>query len=914
MLGSRSKLGYGRRLGAVATLLVFAAVAWLIFGRADVRATSGGDPYSAPDVVDTNPDPHITETTLTAQRANVDVGGGVIAHAETLNGAIPGPTFHLHVGDTVIVHFVNHLSAPTAIHWHGIELDNVMDGTPYTQNQVQPNGTFLYKFKVDRPGIYWYHPHHDFSTNQVFAGQYGMIVVTDPNEAALQASGALPPASQTKPLVLSDVTVCKAPGTNDTQTYPLTLPWVGGGALPAQASPVPKDLCETPNAVDVQGNLKPTSYAAGDIPAIQQNGKGRENEGQTVLTNGKNVGGRLGSPAAPGALASGASTLDVRPGQGLRLELVNASAIRFMRLHLTSPSGVDIPLVRVGGEGGLLDAAVVEGNTQPVPVNTFDTGYFKGEILLPPGSRADVVAAIPSLPASGVMTLWTEDYSRTGLGFSDIPTVPVMHLNLTGSPLSPAYSIVEGTPLRAATGDLVPALGPTSDTLLNPATFSPAKLGNASPGITFDIVGNKLGVNGTVGDHSAPNYETAPHLVNSSRYAKVGDTLELTTTNNTGADHPFHLHGFSIQPLDLTKSGSPTYTWPYHEFRDNVDIPPGYTLRFRLKITDRPLADGVTPGGALGRWVFHCHIFFHATLGMISELVVLPANGKERPDINVDQTNVQVNQGQTATATGSYFDIGNQKVTLSSSVGTMTDNGGGKFTWKFPSGSATSQFVYLTATNPDGSKGQIPFFLSVVNPPPTLALPVSAKGTVAQTLKFGTGATDPNPLDKLKLGATGLPSGLTFTDNHNRAGTVAGIVRGKSGKFTATFSVSDGHNATVRKTIKITISPAQLLPNVGRRVRLSNGRISIGCRAVQGAIRKCSVTVQLGGKRVGAGSAHFRTRGKRSITVSIKLNSSTVKKIKHARHGVQITLHLVATKFGTKGSVKADAQTTAVKH
>src|SRR5205085_819142 len=134
----------------------------------------------------------------------------------------------------------------------------------------------------------------------------------------------------------------------------------------------------------------------------------------------------------------------------------------------------------------------------------------------------------------------------------------------------------------------------------------------------------------------------------SSRYAKVGDTLELTTTNNTGADHPFHLHGFSIQPLDLTKLGSPTYTWAYTEFRDNVDIPPNYTLRFRVKITDRPLADGVTAGGALGRWVFHCHIFFHATLGMISELVVVPANGNDRPDINADQTNVQVSQGHTA--------------------------------------------------------------------------------------------------------------------------------------------------------------------------------------------------------------------------------------------------------------------------
>jgi FtsP/CotA-like multicopper oxidase with cupredoxin domain len=97
-------LGHRRRLGAIGALLVMACAAWLIFGRADVRATSGGDPYSAPSVVDTNPDPNIVETTITAENANVDVGNGVIAHAETFNGSIPGPTFHLKVGDTVIVH------------------------------------------------------------------------------------------------------------------------------------------------------------------------------------------------------------------------------------------------------------------------------------------------------------------------------------------------------------------------------------------------------------------------------------------------------------------------------------------------------------------------------------------------------------------------------------------------------------------------------------------------------------------------------------------------------------------------------------------------------------------------------------------------------------------------------------------
>ena len=73
------------------------------------------------------------------------------------------------------------------------------------------------------------------------------------------------------------------------------------------------------------------------------------------------------------------------------------------------------------------------------------------------------------------------------------------------------------------------------------------------------------------------------HRPASARFAPdapLGDTLELTVTNQTGAHHPFHLHGFSIQPLDLHAGRrSPTYTFPYNEFRDNIDVPANYTLR-----------------------------------------------------------------------------------------------------------------------------------------------------------------------------------------------------------------------------------------------------------------------------------------------------------------------------------------------
>ncbi len=626
----------------IALVFLFALIMFITLppGPA-VQATSGGSPYDIPVVTDTNPDPNILETTIVADETTVTIGGGVTAHAYTFNGTIPGPEFRLTVGQRVIVHFENHLQTePTGIHWHGIELQNPSDGTPLTQNQVPPGGTFLYDFVVTRPGVYWYHPHHEVSTNQVFKGLYGSIIVTDPNEAALVGAGILPSAANTRTLALSDITVCKASGSNDTftfdpgetdATFDPPFPWVGGGPLPQQAQPNPKDLCDTP--IDNHGDPLGGALAAGDVPNIQKH-TGRVNEGQTVLTNGVNVGGRAGTPSAPGALAAGASVLDVQPGQGLRLQIGNAATTRFFRLHLTNDTGTNIPLVRVGGEGGLLDEAQLDGT----PAGGFDFDYNEGEILLDPGDRTDVVIAFPTT-ASGVWTLWTEDFRRTGGGdvadgWTRTPTVPVAHFNVTG-PAVPAYTIGEGTDLRLFTGDPVEVLPAPTGHLLDPALFPTPELG--SPVEDIGLTTSPPSIDSVAGEHDfTVDYTEQVHM-GSSRWALIGDVLQLSVTNKTPADHPFHLHGFSIQPLTLTNCktfggvATPDYTFP-HEFMDNIDVPGNCTLTFRVRLDDRAFPDG-TPGAGIGRWMYHCHIFFHHHQGMVAELTVV------RPEVTITTVN-----------------------------------------------------------------------------------------------------------------------------------------------------------------------------------------------------------------------------------------------------------------------------------
>jgi FtsP/CotA-like multicopper oxidase with cupredoxin domain len=637
--------------------------------------------------------------------------------------------------------------------------------------------------------------------------------------------------------VLSDLTVCKAPGSNDTATFDPSLPHVSGGALPSQPGPVPADLCEAApdgSAIDEDGNPR-GDYGAGEVPNIQRPGTaGRVNEGQVVLTNGMNVGHRGGSPAAPGALSAGAYTLDVLAGQGLRLQMINAATTRFFRLILTDASGVQVPLVRVGGQGGVLDHARVEGNAViPVPAGVFNFKYGAGEIVLDPGDRQDVVVSIPASATAGqVLTLWTQDFSRTGAGFANVPTVPVAHFSVTGS--APAYSLAPGAALRASIpGAEVEVLGAPTATVLDPAAFAPPKPGLSTPEVQLMATGSSLQVNGHVGSHDFPGeYSEIPHEPSARYAAAIGDTLEMTVNNMTNAHHPFHLHGFSIQPIELTKAGGPDYTFGYAEYRDNIDVPPGYTLRYRVRLDDRPLMDGVTPGGGLGRWVFHCHIFFHAVFGMISEFDVVAADGNERPYINADDTLLEGAASDTLEMHGSYDDPdGDSPIALSASVGTITDDGDGQH-WTWTHTGATSGLVYVTATDPDGLSDQVAFRVKV-NGPPVLNLPGPQSGTYSDALTFEISATDPDS-DPIALSATGLPASLVFTDHGNGTGTISGSLTLVPGVYVATFSADDGHNDPVSGTVEITvIKETTTLEYTGPTVILGGASVTLSAQLLE---------------------------------------------------------------------------------
>lgn len=95
------------------------------------------------------------------------------------NGSTPGPELRVAEGQRLSVAFQNQLADPTAVHWHGIRIDNAMDGVPgITQDAVPPGGSFAYDFVAPDAGTYWYHSHHQ-SWEQVARGLYGPLIVTE---------------------------------------------------------------------------------------------------------------------------------------------------------------------------------------------------------------------------------------------------------------------------------------------------------------------------------------------------------------------------------------------------------------------------------------------------------------------------------------------------------------------------------------------------------------------------------------------------------------------------------------------------------------------------------------------------------------------------------------------------------------
>lgn len=591
---------------------------WAILGLGLAVPVKAASAFNQPvlNVIDISSDPNIFEASLSIDEQDAVINGTVVhtiiykddnqpgAYAGTPSLSTLVPQIEVKVGDEVIVHFSNNLApncaaidCDSSIHWHGIGIDNDSDGTGVTQNHLLPGQTYTYRYIVPRPGIFWFHPHMNPSP-QVFAGAYGIFIAKPANEENLQINQTIPSAANTYSLVLADIEydTMGDVGYIDSMTM-LAVPWR-----------ILQDDCAMGMTSDCN----------------------KFQDADTVLVNG-------GLP-----IASSTPLIKAKSGSGIRLRLANTSTIRYFRLQVTG-NGSDNNLYRIGGEGGFLDFARLEGGT----MGTWVTGYNQGEIVLAPGQRADVVL-VPTGNTGDKISIAYPPFSRGQFPASSGPDL--LFIEIDNSIVDVPFSIADGTPILGQGGVEDLKLQSIVDFFETPYPIMDhpeTPIGLTSQTIEFKSIGAGMtSIDGFMGmlDDSGPDYEMVMYG-GSTRYANVRDTLEFTVKNTTQQHHPFHLHGFSFQPVRVIDnfSGATLYTYDYNEFVDTIDIyaskttptSNGQSIIMRMRLDDRaritdnrqepdapPPNEKFTQGGAIGRWVFHCHIFLHAATGMMSELVV----------------------------------------------------------------------------------------------------------------------------------------------------------------------------------------------------------------------------------------------------------------------------------------------------
>ncbi|MEI7924714.1 MAG: multicopper oxidase domain-containing protein [Chloroflexota bacterium] len=121
---------------------------------------------------------------MTAEEIDWEVAPGDVRKGMAYNKQIPGPMIRVNLGDKVRIVLNNKLKESTAMHFHGLQVPNAVDGVPgLTQPLVEPGKSFTYEFTVPNTGSHMYHSHMNGAT-QIPAGLLGAFIVDGPGDPA----------------------------------------------------------------------------------------------------------------------------------------------------------------------------------------------------------------------------------------------------------------------------------------------------------------------------------------------------------------------------------------------------------------------------------------------------------------------------------------------------------------------------------------------------------------------------------------------------------------------------------------------------------------------------------------------------------------------------------------------------------
>jgi len=534
---------------------------------------------------------------------------GVTRMATTINGSIPAPTLRLREGDEVTIRVINRLKVATSIHWHGIILPYQMDGVPGISFQgIEPGETFVYQFKLQQSGTYWYHSHSGF---QEMTGMYGALII-EPREGQSLVEQSHLDADRDYVMQLSDWTdedpmavFSKLKVESDVYNY-------NQPTVPSFFSDVSKlglmGAFEKRQMWN-QMRMNPTDLA--DLSSATL----------TYLMNGTTPAGNW--------------TGLFQPGERVRLRFINGASNTFydvripgLKMTVVQTDGQNVQPVSVDefrfGPGETYDVMVAPQNdAHTIFAQSMDrTGYARGTLAIHEGLTDDVPALDPVkwLTMSDMMGKMNHG---SGHG-SEQNTMNPSEMNHSDMAMDHSQHGMSQNPLATPSQKVNHArseYGPSVDMRVDmPNTnLNDPGVGLRDNGRRVLTLSDLRSVDGVLNDTRVPIREFELHLTgNMERYSWSFDGLEF------GKSTPVHLpHNERIRII-LQNDTMMTHPMHLHGMWSDLEDDQGNMLVRRHTIPVQPAQriSFLTTPHDLGRWAWHCHLLFHMDAGMFREVVV----------------------------------------------------------------------------------------------------------------------------------------------------------------------------------------------------------------------------------------------------------------------------------------------------
>jgi CopA family copper-resistance protein len=499
--------------------------------------------------------------------------------AMTINGGIPGPLLRWREGDTVTLRVKNKLKDNTSIHWHGILLPANMDGVPgLSFHGIEPDGMYVYQFKVRQNGTYWYHSHSGF---QEQSGVYGPLVIDAKEPEPFQYD-------RDYVVMLTDWTDEDAVGLMKTlkkqsDYYNYNKPTAGDFIHDVSEKGWGSTVADRKMWAEMKMN--PTDLA--DVSGATY----------TYLMNGQ----------APNSNWTGV----FRPGEKLRLRFINGSAMTYfdvripeLKMTVVAADGLHVKPVSVD-EFRIAVAETFDVIVEPTEAaytlfaQSMDrTGFARGTLAAKVGSSAPV----PPLDRRPLVTM--DDMGMGGMDHGSMAGMDHSAMAMPGMQSHPETEkdnpLVDMQAMTTAPKLDDPGLGLRNNGR-RVLTYSDLRS-------TFEDPDGR-DPSRTIELHLTGHMEKFAWSFNGVKFSdaepvrlKYGERVRVVLVNDTMMTHPIHLHGMWSDLED--ENGE------FMVRKHTIDMPPGSRRSYRVT------AD------ALGRWAYHCHLLYHMEMGMFREVRV----------------------------------------------------------------------------------------------------------------------------------------------------------------------------------------------------------------------------------------------------------------------------------------------------